>query len=87
VRTSPVAVHSASHTRTAGSGNVNRGRPSPAADVTLEGYGRRNPDASLSLESSRVFSLIPVSVEDYRACSDPYLVNVRREGALLSPAG
>lgn len=49
---------------------------------------RRSSDlvASLSLESSRVLSLIPVSVEDYRASSDPYLVNARREGALLSPA-
>jgi predicted nucleotidyltransferase len=42
--------------------------------------------ASLSLESGRVLSLIPVSLEDYRASSDPYLVNARREGALLSPA-
>jgi predicted nucleotidyltransferase len=49
---------------------------------------RRSSDlvASLSLESGRVLSLIPVSVEDYRASSDPYLVNARREGALLSPA-
>lgn len=49
---------------------------------------RRSSDlvASLSLESSRVLSLIPVSVEDYRASSDPYLVNACREGALLSPA-
>jgi uncharacterized protein len=49
---------------------------------------RRSSDlvASLSLESGRVLSLIPVSLEDYRASSDPYLVNARREGALLSPA-
>jgi uncharacterized protein len=49
---------------------------------------RRSSDlvASLSLESGRVLSLIPVSVEDYRASRDPYLVNARREGALLSPA-
>ena len=49
---------------------------------------RRSSDlvASLSLESGRVLSLIPVSVEDYRASSDSYLVNARREGALLSPA-
>lgn len=49
---------------------------------------RRSSDlvAALSLESGRVLSVIPVSVEDYRDSSDPYLVNARREGALLSPA-
>ena len=49
---------------------------------------RRSSDlvASVSLESGRVLSLIPVSVEDYRASSDQYLVNARREGALLPPA-
>ncbi len=39
--------------------------------------------SSLSLETDRVLSLIPVNVEDYRVSSDPYLVNARREGALL----
>lgn len=49
---------------------------------------RRSSDlvASLSLEAGRVLSVIPVSIEDFRASSDPYLVNARREGALLSPA-
>lgn len=42
--------------------------------------------ASVSLESGYVLAMIPVSIEDYRASSDPYLVNARREGALLSPA-
>lgn len=42
--------------------------------------------SSLSLESGRVLSLVPVSVENYKVSSDPYLVNARREGALLSPA-
>jgi predicted nucleotidyltransferase len=41
--------------------------------------------ASLSLKSGRVLSLIPANVESYRVSSDPYLVNARREGALLSP--
>jgi uncharacterized protein len=56
--------------------------------VRVGGEIRRSSDlvASLSLESGRVLSLIPVSVEDYQASSDPYLVNARREGALLSPA-
>lgn len=40
--------------------------------------------ARLSLQCGRVLSLIPVSVEDYRASADPYLVNARREGVLLS---
>ena len=50
---------------------------------------RRSSDlvASLSLEYGRVLSLIPVNVEDYRSSAEPYLVNARREGALLSPAG
>lgn len=43
--------------------------------------------AALSLEADRVLSLVPVSVEDYLASSDPYLVNARREGLLLSPTG
>ena len=42
--------------------------------------------ASLSLEADRVLSLVPVNVEDYRDSSDPYLVNARREGHLLSSA-
>ncbi|MGH3146859.1 MAG: nucleotidyltransferase domain-containing protein [Rubrobacter sp.] len=48
---------------------------------------RRSSDlvATLSLESGLVLSLIPVSIEDYEASSDPYLINARREGALLSP--
>ncbi len=40
-----------------------------------------------SLEAGRVLSVVPVSVEDYRAASDPYPVNARREGRLLSPVG
>ncbi|HEU4493276.1 MAG TPA: nucleotidyltransferase domain-containing protein [Rubrobacteraceae bacterium] len=79
-------------------GSHGRGEADEGSDVDLllllEGQVqvgreiRRSSDlvASLSLESSRVLSLIPVSVEDYRASSDPYLVNARREGALLSPA-
>ena len=43
--------------------------------------------AALSLEADCVLSLVPVNVEDYRASSDPYLVNARREGLLLSSAG
>lgn len=43
--------------------------------------------AALSLEAGRVLSLVPVNVEDYRVSSDPYLVNARREGHLLSPPG
>lgn len=50
---------------------------------------RRSSDlvSSLSLESGCVLSLIPVSVEDYRYSLEPYLVNARREGALLPAAG
>ncbi|WP_273888477.1 nucleotidyltransferase domain-containing protein [Rubrobacter naiadicus] len=40
--------------------------------------------SSLSLEAGLVLSLVPVSVEDYRAPSDPYLINARREGAIVS---
>lgn len=42
--------------------------------------------ASLALEAGLVLSLVPVSIEDYRASSDPYLINARREGAIVSPA-
>lgn len=42
--------------------------------------------AAFSLEADLVLSLIPVSIESYRASPYPYLVNARREGALLSPA-
>jgi predicted nucleotidyltransferase len=42
--------------------------------------------ASLSLEAGLVLSLVPVSIEDYRASLDPYLINARREGAIVSPA-
>ena len=42
--------------------------------------------AFLSLEAGLVLSLVPVSIEDYRASSDPYLINARREGVILSPA-
>ncbi len=42
--------------------------------------------AYLALEAGLVLSLIPVSIEDYRASSDPYLINARREGAIVSPA-
>ncbi len=50
---------------------------------------RRSSDlvSSLSLESDTVLSLIPVTIEDYRYSSEPYLVNARREGVFLSPAG
>lgn len=41
---------------------------------------------SLALEAGLVLSLVPVSIEDYRASSDPYLINVRREGAIVSSA-
>lgn len=40
--------------------------------------------ASLSLETGRVLSLIPVGAEDYRRSPDPYLVNARREGLPIS---
>lgn len=43
------------------------------------------PVASLALDAGLVLSLVPVSIEDYRASSDPYLINARREGAVLSP--
>lgn len=39
--------------------------------------------SSLSLEAGVVLSLVPVSVENYRISSDPYLINARREGATL----
>ena len=80
-------------------GSHARGEADEGSDVDLllllEGHVqagreiRRSSDlvAALSLESGRVLSVIPVSVEDYRDSSDPYLVNARREGALLSPAG
>jgi len=80
-------------------GSYARGEADEGSDVDLllllEGQVqagreiRRSSDlvATLSLESGRVLSVIPVSVEDYRDSSDPYLVNARREGALLSPAG
>ncbi len=42
--------------------------------------------ASLALEAGLVLSLVPVSIEDYGASSDPYLINARREGAIVSPA-
>jgi uncharacterized protein len=42
--------------------------------------------APLALNAGLVLSLIPVSIEEYRASSDPYLINVRREGAIVSPA-
>lgn len=42
--------------------------------------------ASLALEAGLVLSLVPVSVEDYQDSSDPYLINARTEGAVLSPA-
>jgi uncharacterized protein len=40
--------------------------------------------SSLSLEAGLVLSLVPVSIEDYRASSDPYLINARTEGAIVS---
>lgn len=42
--------------------------------------------APLALEADLVLSLIPVSMEEYRASSDPYLINARTEGAIISPA-
>jgi predicted nucleotidyltransferase len=39
--------------------------------------------SSLSLEAGLVLSLVPVSIENYRISSDPYLVNARREGTVL----
>ncbi len=42
--------------------------------------------ASLSLEYDVTLSLIPVSIENYRESWEPYLINARREGAILSPA-
>ena len=42
--------------------------------------------ASLSLEAGHLLSLIPVSIEEYRASLDPYLINARTEGAIVSPA-
>jgi uncharacterized protein len=42
--------------------------------------------ASLALKAGLVLSLIPVSIEDYRDSSDPYLINARREGAIVSSA-
>jgi uncharacterized protein len=42
--------------------------------------------APLALEAGLVLSLIPVSIEEYRASSEPYLMNARREGSIVSPA-
>ncbi|MGB3682668.1 MAG: nucleotidyltransferase domain-containing protein [Rubrobacteraceae bacterium] len=42
--------------------------------------------ASLALEADLVLSLVPVSIEDYRTSSEPYLIKARREGAIVSPA-
>jgi uncharacterized protein len=42
--------------------------------------------ASLALQAGLVLSVVPVSVEDYRTSSDPYLINARTEGAIVSPA-
>ncbi len=42
--------------------------------------------ASLALKAGLVLSLTPVSIEEYRASSDPYLINARREGAIVSSA-
>lgn len=41
--------------------------------------------APLALEAGLALSLIPVGIEDYRASLDPYLINARAEGALVSP--
>lgn len=41
--------------------------------------------ASLALEAGLVLSLVPVGIENYRASSDPYLINARKEGAIVSP--
>jgi uncharacterized protein len=42
--------------------------------------------ASLALEADLALSLIPVSIEEYQASSDPYLINARSEGTIVSPA-
>lgn len=41
--------------------------------------------ARLALEAGLVLSLIPVGISEYRASLDPYLINARAEGALVSP--
>lgn len=77
-------------------GSRARGRPTRAATWTCccssrdrsRSAGRYGapPDWWLPylLEAGLVLSLVPVSVEDYRAPSDPYLINARREGAIVS---
>lgn len=42
--------------------------------------------SSLSLAAGLVLSLVPVSIENYSISSDPYLVNARKEGTILSSA-
>lgn len=42
--------------------------------------------AYLALEADLVLSLIPVNIEEYQASPDPYLINARSEGAIVSPA-
>ena len=46
----------------------------------------RRSSGLLALETGLVLSVVPVSVEDYQASSDPYLINARTEGAIVSPA-
>ena len=41
--------------------------------------------APLALEAGLALSLIPVGIEEYQASLDPYLINARAEGALVSP--
>jgi uncharacterized protein len=41
--------------------------------------------ATLALEAGLALSLIPVGIEEYQASLDPYLINARAEGALVSP--
>lgn len=43
--------------------------------------------AALSLGSGLVLSVIPANIEEYRTSPEPYLVNARREGALLWATG
>lgn len=42
--------------------------------------------APLALETGLALSVIPVGIEEYRASLDPYLINARSEGAIVSSA-
>lgn len=43
--------------------------------------------ARLSLRCDCVLALVPVDTDSYKISSEPYLMNARREGRLLSAAG